>query len=152
GDSCVAEGIVPCGSCASCQRGATNTCEIYDEHGFTREGGAGDQIVVSAELVHMLGESVALVEPAAVVLCALEKARPAPDARVVIVGDGTIALLAAHLIRLWRPREVIVVGRRPEQDSLALQAGATCFSTVDADADGADLAIEAAGTTAAMLT
>ena len=46
GQRCVAEGIIPCGACASCLTGATNVCEIYDEVGFTREGGAGDQILV----------------------------------------------------------------------------------------------------------
>jgi 2-desacetyl-2-hydroxyethyl bacteriochlorophyllide A dehydrogenase len=157
GDRVVAEGIVPCGVCASCLRGATNTCEVYDELGFTREGGASDEVVVPARLVHRLGEGVplldaALVEPTAVVLCALEKARPAEGARVVIVGDGTIALLAAHLIGLWSPREVVLVGRRPEQKELAQQAGATVFSTDDADARDADLAIEAAGATEAVLT
>jgi 2-desacetyl-2-hydroxyethyl bacteriochlorophyllide A dehydrogenase len=157
GDQVVAEGIVPCGRCASCLRGATNTCEVYDELGFTREGGAGDQVVVPARLVHRLADGVslvdaALVEPAAVVLCALEKARPAAGARVVVVGDGTIALLAAHLIGLWSPHEVLVVGRRPEQEELALRAGASRFSTDDADAAAADFAIEAAGATEAVLT
>jgi 2-desacetyl-2-hydroxyethyl bacteriochlorophyllide A dehydrogenase len=157
GDRCVAEGIVPCGMCTSCLRGATNTCEVYDEVGFTREGGASDQVVVPARLVHRLADDVslvdaALIEPTAVVFSALDKARPEVGARVVIVGDGTIALLAAHLIRLWSPGAVVLVGRRPEQEELALDAGATGFSTDDADASDADLAIEAAGATEAVLT
>jgi 2-desacetyl-2-hydroxyethyl bacteriochlorophyllide A dehydrogenase len=157
GDHCVAEGIVPCGRCASCLRGATNTCEVYDEIGFTREGGASDQIVVPARLVHRLSPDVslldaALVEPTAVVLRALEKASPPEGARVVIVGDGTIALLAAHLIRLWTPGEVVVVGRRAEQHDLALELGATRFTTDDGEAVDADLAIEAAGAVDAVAT
>ena len=157
GDRCVAECIVPCGQCASCLEGATNTCEVYDELGFTREGGASDQVVVPARLVHRLGDGVslldaALVEPSSVVLRGLEKAAPRRGGRVVIIGDGTIALLAAHLVGLWSPREVVLVGRRAEQEELALAVGATHFTTNDAEASNADLAIEAAGAPAAIRT
>jgi 2-desacetyl-2-hydroxyethyl bacteriochlorophyllide A dehydrogenase len=157
GDRCVAECIVPCGRCASCAEGATNTCEVYDELGFTREGGAGDQVVVPARLVHRLGSGVslldaALVEPSSVVLRGLEKAVPRPGGRVVVIGDGTIALLAAHLVGLWSPGEVVVVGRRAEQEGLALAVGATRFTTDDAEATGADLVIEAAGAAEAVGT
>ena len=89
GDPCVGEGIVPCGHCASCRAGATNTCETFDELGFTREGGASDQLLLPARLVHRLGETVslvdaALVEPSAVVLRALEKVAPTDGARVAV--------------------------------------------------------------------
>ena len=157
GDRCVAECIVPCGRCTSCLAGATNTCEIYDELGFTREGGASDQVVVPARLVHRLANVVslldaALVEPSSVVLRGLEKASPRPGARVVVVGDGTIALLAAHLVRLWSPREVVMIGRRPEQEELALAVGATRFTLDDGEAVDGDLAIEAAGAVEAVGT
>ncbi len=155
GDACVGEGIVPCGECASCRAGATNTCETYDEIGFTREGGASDQVLVPARLVHRLGDGVslldaALVEPASVVLRALEKAAPREGARVAVFGDGTIGLLSAHIARLWSPAEVVVVGRRSEQEELARRAGATSFTTDDADVGDVDLAIEAAGAVEAV--
>jgi len=154
GQRCVAEGIIPCGLCASCLAGATNICEIYDEVGFTREGGAGDQILVPARVVHVLGESVslldaALVEPSAVVLTGLEKIRPVPGMRVVVIGDGTIALLAVLLMELWFPAELVVAGRRAQQEELALGLGATSF-TLDTPPSGFDLAIEAAGSTDAV--
>ena len=150
GDRCVAEGIVPCGDCSNCRAGATNTCDVYDEIGFTREGGASDQVLVPARLVHRLADEVALegaalVEPSSVVLRALQKANPLAGARVVVIGDGTIALLAAHLIGLWSPAEVVVVGRRSDQAELAVQSGATRFTVDDGEARDADLAIEAAG-------
>ena len=157
GDRCVAEGIVPCGRCASCRAGATNTCEVYDEIGFTREGGASDQVLVPARLVHVLSpevtlDSAALVEPTSVVLRALDKASPPEGARVVVLGDGTIALLAVQLIGLWSPAEVVVVGRRADQTDLAIHAGATRFTLDDAEAAGADLVIEAAGALEAVGT
>jgi L-iditol 2-dehydrogenase len=157
GDRCVAEGIVPCGRCASCGAGATNTCDVYDELGFTREGGASDQVVVPARLVHRLAPSVALadaalVEPSSVVMRALEKADPPERARVVVIGDGTIALLATHLIGLWSPTEVLVVGRRDDQADLALRTGATRYTLDDSEATDADVVIEAAGAIEAIGT
>jgi len=157
GDRCVVEGIVPCGSCASCRAGATNTCEVYDEIGFTREGGASDQVLAPARLAHRLADEVrleaaALVEPTSVVLRALEKVSPPEGARVVVIGDGTIALLATHLVRLWSPADVTVVGRRSDQAELAVQAGATRFTVDDGEARDADLAIEAAGSVDAVAT
>ena len=155
GTRCVAEGIVPCGHCASCRAGATNVCDTYDELGFTREGGAGDQVVVPARVVHVLADDVplldaALVEPSAVVLTGLEKVRVRPGLRVLVVGDGTIALLAVLLASLWSPAELVVAGRRAEQEELALELGATAF-TVGVPERGFDLAIEAAGATEAAL-
>jgi 2-desacetyl-2-hydroxyethyl bacteriochlorophyllide A dehydrogenase len=153
GMRCVAEGIIPCGHCPSCRAGATNVCEIYDEVGFTREGAAGDQVSVPARVVHVLDDGVplldaALVEPSAVVLTALEKANLRPGLRTLVVGDGTIGLLAVLLAQLWSPADLVVAGRRPGQEELALSLGATAFTT-GPPPHGFDLAIEAAGATAA---
>jgi 2-desacetyl-2-hydroxyethyl bacteriochlorophyllide A dehydrogenase len=156
GQRCVAEGIIPCGHCASCLAGATNVCETYDEVGFTREGGAGDQVLVPARVVHALDDSVplldaALIEPSAVVMTGLEKAGLRDGLRVLVVGDGTIGLLAVALARLWSPAELVVAGRRPEQEGLAKALGATGFA-VDDPPGGFDLAIEAAGAPEAVVT
>ena len=127
----------------------------YAELGFTHEGGASDQVVVPARLVHVLAPAVslldaALVEPTSVVMRGLEKATPEPGERVLVIGDGTIGLLAAHLAALWSPAEIVMLGRRPEQAALAGAAGATSFTTDDGIAEGFDLVIEAAGAPAAM--
>ena len=154
GMRCVAEGIIPCGQCKACRVGATNVCETYDEVGFTRPGGAADRIVVPARVVHRLAGDVslreaALTEPTAVVLTGLEKLRPRPGLRVLVVGDGTIALLAVLLVSLWSPSEIAVVGRRGEQSALALELGASSFTTGDPEG-GFDVAVEAAGSTDAL--
>ncbi len=149
GMRCVAEGIVPCGTCASCRAGDTNVCETYDEIGFTRPGGAADRILVPARLVHRLADSVelrdaALTEPASVVLTGLEKLALRPGLRVLVVGDGTIALLSVLLVSLWSPGAIAVVGRREEQAAIAAAVGATSFTTGEPE-PGFDVAIEAAG-------
>jgi 2-desacetyl-2-hydroxyethyl bacteriochlorophyllide A dehydrogenase len=156
GMRCVAEGIIPCGHCPACSTGATNVCATYDEIGFTRAGAASDQIVVPARVVHALGDDVpfldaALTEPSAVVLTGLEKAHLRPGMRVLVVGDGTIALLSVLLALLSGPAEIVVAGRRPEQEELAIALGADSFTT-GPPPSGFDFAIEAAGVTEATLT
>ena len=128
----VVEGIVPCGTCLECTTGNTNRCQTYDEVGFTRHGAAAEQIVVPARLAHVLSDSVsfesgALVEPAAVVYRALDRVAPPVGSRVLVIGDGTVGLLAAHLVRMWEPATVDVLGAREAQMSLALAAGADHF-------------------------
>ncbi|HET6847949.1 MAG TPA: alcohol dehydrogenase catalytic domain-containing protein [Gaiellales bacterium] len=155
GTRVVVEGLVPCGHCAECAAGATNRCLNYDEFGFNRDGAAADLLVAPARLVHPLSEEVswesgALVEPAAVVYRALDRANPAPGARVLVVGDGTVALLAARIAQLWEPATVTMLGARPAQAALAGWAGVELFTCDPAEAGaGYDLVVEAAGAAAA---
>ena len=154
GQRVIAEGIVPDRVCAECAAGHTNLCLIYDELGFTRAGAAADQVLVPAQVVHVLGDQVslldaALAEPAAVAWRAIGRGRPRPGERVAVVGDGTLALIAAHLLRLYSPAELVVAGQRPAQSGLAAQLGATSF-VIDTPDAGFDLVIEAAGTAGAV--
>ncbi len=149
GTPVVVEGVIACGECQECRRGATNRCEIYDEIGFTRPGALAAFIGVPSRFVHPLEHDVALedavlVEPMAVVWRALTRLPLAADLNVAIIGDGTIALLAAHLVRLLRPHSVRVFGRRPEQRDLVLKAGADDYATT-APQGLFDLVIEASG-------
>ena len=120
GQPVIAEGIIPDRVCAQCVQGHTNLCVVYDELGFTRAGAAADQVLLPAQVVHVLGGSAdlleaALAEPAAVAWRAIGRGRPRPGERVAVVGDGTLALITAHLLRLYSPAELIVCGQRPAQ-------------------------------------
>lgn len=154
GTRVVVEGIIACGHCDACVRGDTNRCETYDEIGFTRAGALADLVSVPANAVHPLTASVVtedavFVEPMAVVWRALTRIPIASGARVAVVGDGTVALLAAHLVRLFSPSRVVVVGRREAQRGLALATGADDFLTAPPSTTF-DLVIEAAGVPAAV--
>ena len=160
----IVEGIIGCGRCVRCASGEVNLCEVYDEIGFTRDGAVAGQIVVPAAQVHPLDASVAaedavLAEPAAVVYQALTKAGLVPGSRVLVLGDGTIALLCVQVLRLWSPAQIAVLGLRGEQAELAKASGATSFGLADSQAgdqaadagpEGFDLVVEAAGATAAV--
>ncbi len=153
----VVEGIIGCGHCVRCAAGETNLCETYDEIGFTRDGAAAAQIAVPASLVHPVTEGVAaadavLTEPAAVVYRGLARAGVAPGCSTLVIGDGTIALLAVMLLKLWSPAQIAVVGRRAAQADLARAAGATSFASDGAPAGGFDRVVAAAGATSAAAT
>lgn len=158
GSRVVGEGIVPCGHCPRCRAGETNLCLTYDEVGFTRDGAAASFLVVGATLLHRLAPHVsaddaALVEPASVVYRALSGTAIAPGWRALVVGDGTVALLAARLLALWSPAEVVMLGQREGQAALAAAAGAARFETAARAAGGGyDIVVEAAGTTSAVLS
>jgi L-iditol 2-dehydrogenase len=146
----VVEGLVTCGDCAECRVGATNRCLVYDEIGFTRPGAIAERIAVPRRLVHRIHDSVniddaVLIEPMAVVWRALTRFELRENLNVVVVGDGTIALLAVHLVRRFNPARVVVVGRRSAQAPLASGAGADEFVT-SVPEERFDLVIEAAGT------
>ena len=150
GDRVVVEGVIPCGVCDECRIGATNRCTTYDEIGFTRPGAIADHIAVPTRLLHRVEDSASsddavLVEPMAVVWRALTRFALREQLNVAVIGDGTIALLAVHLVRRFQPARVVVVGRRSAQASLSIAAGADEF-LVDQPEEQFDLVIEAAGT------
>lgn len=150
GTRVVVEGVVTCGDCVECRRGATNRCEVYDEIGFTRPGALAERVSVPAKLVHRLNDDVdlrdaVLIEPMAVVWRALTRLPIVRGLSVVVIGDGTIALLAAYLVRRFDPKSVTVLGRREEQRDLVAGTGADEFVTTT-PTRRFDLVIEAAGT------
>jgi L-iditol 2-dehydrogenase len=156
GSPVAVEGVVPCGECAECARGATNLCAVYDEIGFTRPGAAAERVGVPARLVHRLGDDVelddaVLIEPMAVVWRALTRVPLRRGLRVAVVGDGTIALLAAHLVTVFEPSSTTVLGRRAAQRALARRAGADTFS-VSSSSQRFDLVLEASGSTDGVAT
>jgi 2-desacetyl-2-hydroxyethyl bacteriochlorophyllide A dehydrogenase len=152
----VVEGIVPCGHCDECQRGATNRCRTYDEIGFTRPGALSEFIAVPAHLVHELHPEVgaldaALVEPMAVVWRALTRAHVVKDSRCLVIGDGTVALLCALLLQRFSPASITMLGLRPAQAELAHRAGVSDFVTEIGD-ERFDVVVEAAGRGPAIAT
>jgi threonine dehydrogenase-like Zn-dependent dehydrogenase len=157
GTRVVVEGIIGCGHCLRCRSGDTNLCETYDEIGFTRDGAAARHIAVPAGQAHPLASGVSaedavLIEPASVVFRALARASLTPGSRALVVGDGTVALLAVYLLGLWSPARTVVLGRRDGQASLATAAGAAAFVTdPSAAGTGFDLVVEAAGANDAVV-
>ncbi len=165
GERVVCEGNIPCLCCPRCHAGDTHLCASYDAVGFTRGGGWGEFVVVPARVAHPLPDHVSfdaavLMEPGAVVLKALERARIEPGETVGVVGIGALGAIAIRLARVRSPAAVIAYGLRDEELELALALGADAVVAVahaDADAEtrrltgaGLDVVVETAGAVAAV--
>ena len=147
GSRIVVTGIIPCQECFECKNGDTNRCLIYDEIGFTIPGAAADLITVPAWLAHVINdnvsdESAVLAEPTAVVAQAFMKANPKPGSKILIIGDGTIALIAATMAKTYSPKLIHMLGLKDGQNEIAKNAGVDQFLTKPTD-DKYDLIIEA---------
>ncbi len=107
--------LLPCGKCAACDIGEYARCENYNYFGSRCDGGFAEYLAVPVwNLVFMPKgisyEAAALCEPAAVALHAINEARILPGDTVVIVGNGTIGLLATMWANICGAENVFLVG------------------------------------------
>lgn len=156
GERVVVEGIIPCEKCSQCLNKNTNRCEIYDEIGFTQNGAIAEKVSVPANLVHKINsnvsdETASLVEPAAVVTQGLIKVMPTKGIKVLVIGEGTIGLLAAKIIRGFEPAMVHMLGLKESQKDLVLKNGVDKYFTNPSDINEKfDLVIECSGAMSAI--
>ena len=149
GQRVVVEGLIPCNNCHECAAGATNRCLTYDEIGFTRPGAGSEKVLIPARMAHMIDEGVSLesaqlAEPTSVVTNAYMKANLKPGKKILIIGDGTIGLIAATLAKTFDPKFVHMLGLKDGQAEMAKRAGADKFMTNWGE-DKYDFIFEAAG-------
>jgi threonine dehydrogenase-like Zn-dependent dehydrogenase len=95
------------GTCRRCRRGRPHVCEHRQEVGIRgdRPGALAQQLAVPASSLYELPDALdpvlgALVEPGGNALRAARAAAPAPGDRVLVLGPGTIGLLAAMFARV----------------------------------------------------
>lgn len=132
--ACRERGLPPCWACA---QGEEALCQNVAEGGlapgmlgYHRDlpGGWGERIVVHPDRVHPLPpqmptERGLLAEPLAVVLrglrlLSMDKAHP-----VLVLGAGTLGLLAVAALRWFGHREIHVVARHRQQAEMARALG-----------------------------
>lgn len=97
--------LLPCRSCAACERGSYAQCEHYDYLGSRSDGGFSEYVTCPVWNLVPLPESVpfelgAMVEPAAVAYHAASRADLRPGENALVVGAGTIGLITAMWLRL----------------------------------------------------
>ena len=129
GDRVVVEGIRACGRCKPCRSGRPQVCTRLQLLGLTAPGGFADYLVTDARHVYPItdaidDESAQLAEPLAVCVHALRVADFAHDQRVLVLGAGTIGLLAVTAARAAGAGEIVVSARRPHQHATARALGA----------------------------
>lgn len=93
-----------CGRCRFCKSGRENLCEHMKIAGFHRDGGYADQARVPRENLVPLPAGLdpyaaCFAEPVGCVINAFEKLGLFPEDRVLIIGGGTMGLIAGLLAR-----------------------------------------------------
>ncbi len=157
----VVEGIIHCGQCANCLKGATNLClSSYDEIGFTRNGAFSEFVVAPRRLVHAVTlasgvqlRELPLVEPSACAVNAGMLAAIEAGQTVAVVGGGTVGLLVLQYAALHRPGRLVMFDKDPSRLFLAKELGATESASAESAAAYAgmfDVVIEAAGSPRAV--
>jgi threonine dehydrogenase-like Zn-dependent dehydrogenase len=109
--------MLGCGACERCRTGRAHLCEDRFEVGIRRgwPGALAEQVAIPVTALHRLPDQVdavagALVEPGANAHRAVLAAGAAPGRRLLILGAGTIGLLAA-LLATADGSEVHLLGR-----------------------------------------
>jgi 2-desacetyl-2-hydroxyethyl bacteriochlorophyllide A dehydrogenase len=168
GDHVVVQPVIFCGKCPFCKQGLTNLCTDKRFIGVLDcNGSMAEYIAVPAKLLYKVPSSFdasagAMVEPTAVAYRAVKKAEALIKGRdILIVGAGTIGLLVLSLVKLHRPRKVIVSDLNERRLAIASKLGADAVvkpegeGLVNAVADctgkaGVDVAFEAVGVSATV--
>jgi threonine dehydrogenase-like Zn-dependent dehydrogenase len=136
--SCAARGLEPCAACAS---GSTSRCSRVTvghvapglQTGYCADtgGGWGGMLVAHRSQLHPVPDSMndataVLVEPLACAIHAVLRARPEPGASVLVVGAGTVGMLALLALRAFTSAgQALVVAKHGRQRELARMLGAT---------------------------
>jgi 2-desacetyl-2-hydroxyethyl bacteriochlorophyllide A dehydrogenase len=158
-----------CGQCDNCKAGKSNICiqrQLLGA-GQTMKGALAEYIAWPEKSIFPIPdrlsyENAALAEPTAVSAHAVNRAVVEPGGSVLIVGVGTIGLLALACARAKAPGKVFVSDVSDDRLAVALGWGADVTvnpKSVDAvefvreqtGGKGVDRAIEAVGNTAAAM-
>lgn len=150
-----------CGECARCKSGEHHLCARKKVFGIKTDGGFAEFVRVPAWVLHRVPDTVsieeaAMTEPACVVLHAvLEKGRIDPGDEVLIMGAGTIGLLALQIAKMAGAKRIFVAELNEKKREMAKKLGADVIDALKVDpaaevirftgGNGADVAIECTG-------
>jgi 2-desacetyl-2-hydroxyethyl bacteriochlorophyllide A dehydrogenase len=129
--------MLGCGACRRCRAGRHHLCEFRYEIGLRRgwPGALAEQLAVPVTALHSLPDEVdatagALVEPGGNALRSVQAAELREGERVLVLGPGTIGLLAAEFARA-SGAEVHLMGRSERSLSFARSLGFAGVWTAD---------------------
>ncbi len=154
------EPVEVCRACAYCTTGREQLCPERKFLGTMLPGAFADYILVPASIVHPLPDGVdfeagSLVEPLAVTTHGLRQVALEFGERVVVLGSGTIGLMAIIAARALGAKDVFATARYPHQAEMARSLGATFVAPAGDNAvgellgalggQGADVVVETVG-------
>jgi L-iditol 2-dehydrogenase len=177
GDRVALDSTVFCGGCEHCRAGRENLCTHREVLGvscgtYRRHGCFAEYAVVPRRIAHPIPDtmsfvSAALLEPLTIALHAVRLGEAGPATRsAVVVGAGTIGLAVVAALRAVGVPRIAAVDLDSDRLAAARRLGATdtfvagpeaaaaaaAWGTTSADTDGADLVVEAVGSTPAVQT
>ncbi|MFI9388484.1 zinc-binding dehydrogenase [Kutzneria sp. NPDC052558] len=126
-----------CGACEFCRSGQINLCPARRSIGVHLDGGFADHVVAPQVNAHVIADELsdeagALYEPLACVAnCLCDPAVASPGDSALVIGPGTIGLLAAEVLCAQGCR-VLVVGAERDRRRLAV-ANELGFATATSD-------------------
>jgi threonine dehydrogenase-like Zn-dependent dehydrogenase len=136
--SCDMRGLPACPACAAdtpglCTNAAEGSIAPGLMTGFCRDlpGGWSEDLILHRDQVVPIPDDIAdetavLLEPFAVAVHAALRNPPPPEARVLLIGAGTIGLLTLAALRMIGvTADITVLARHPVQERLATAFGAT---------------------------
>jgi L-iditol 2-dehydrogenase len=130
GTAVAVEPLRSCGRCDECRRGLEAICPEGQLLGVHAHGGFAEYVLVPARRAFPVPADLdprvaALAEPMAVVVRGLRRGGFAPGQRVLVLGAGTVGLLATLAARALGAGAVEVSARHAAQVRLARELGAT---------------------------
>jgi len=133
GDRVAIEPAITCGRCPGCRGGNYQLCAEFQILGTHAAGGFAEYVEIPAYALFKLpGDldwaTAALTEPLAVGVHGIRLGNVRLGDRVLVLGAGTIGLLAALAARAAGAAEVLITARHPHQRQAAERLGATPFS------------------------
>lgn len=130
GDRVTVEPVIACGECPPCLRGEYGYCDHLSYHYRRGQGAMADYFVADQRYVFQLPagmpyETGALIEPLAVAVHAVKRAKIGVGERVVIIGAGPIGILVCAVAKAAGAREIIVADIAEARLQMACTMGAT---------------------------
>jgi len=141
GDRVSCAPLVPCRTCADCQRGNFSLCPDYSFIGSREQGGMAECVVMpEANAVKYGGdvsyETAAMFEPATVALHGILLNGGVSGLDVAVVGCGTIGIFAIQWAKLLGARSIAAFDIARDRMDFALRMGAdAAFDTREEDFD-----------------
>jgi L-iditol 2-dehydrogenase len=147
GDRVAVEPMIVCRECHYCRSGRPQLCPQLRILGMHRPGGLAEYVLAPAYALYRLPAALddplgALVEPTAVCVHAVRLGEVRLGARVLILGAGTIGLLAVLAARAAGAAEVVITARHPHQADMARRLGASRVFSASGDGERAAYAAD----------
>ena len=161
GEAVTIEPLIPCGKCDLCIRGEYNVCRDLKVIGIHVDGAMAEYVKVPEDRIYRLPKGVsfkegALIEPLAVAVHIVRRAKVSLNNDVLILGAGPIGLLVLQVAKLLGVKRIFITDVVDYRLDLAEKLGAdyTINASVDSVEEvvykatnglGVDIAIEVAG-------